>query len=133
MDNNIVETDRIANELNAAALVLYRTAVIAAPEADRIEQAISACEQAADDAGMLVVETDFNNYGATTVLRDEAGELVNLWTHSPDERATDDDFEGIGFDANLEWYTDRLQQAQDAATEEKRAGRELDRALAAGH
>ena len=128
-----VELDVIA-QLNSDAKAVYLYAVeTSKPGADLCELARQACSQVASDAGLNVVAVDSNDSSRTVALQETGGNMVNLWTHSPDERATDDDFEGIGFDANLEWYTDRLQQAQDAATEEKRAGRELDRALAAGH
>lgn len=63
--------------------------------------AVAACEQAADEAGLIVVIGDNQT---TLLLHLETGEIVNLWTDGPMSTAIEDG--GVGFDDQVD--TDNL-------------------------
>jgi hypothetical protein len=91
-------------ELNQRATEIYaKNAVEDAEPKVLPEVAIAACEQAAREFGLSLIEsTDCGTFSAA-IYSDESGTLVNFWRHTPNAQYLAEYFDGVGFDDDIGW------------------------------
>lgn len=97
-------------QLNARARELYiERAKTATEEPDRFAVLRTCFDQVASESGLTILADsgeDAMSGSHTRIYENEAGEIVNCWIGCEIEEISQTDFSGLGFDDQIEWFTD---------------------------
>lgn len=98
------------DDLNRRAAALYAERVQNVDEDEREACAIECLEIVIAEAGLEEVaraRTEFEGDQDTRIYADASGAWVNCWFTSPNPHFGQNDFDGVGFDDQVEWHAER--------------------------